>query len=195
MRLSTATTPRVIACAEELPQFVSLPRGCKGELEALLRDSGVSVEIEDRRVGGEHLGWQFHGKLTSVQQSAAEALCAHDIGVLVAPPGVGKTVVGIFLVATRACSMLILVHRQPLLDQWVAQLCLFLGIEPQEIGQIGAGKKTGNGQLDVAMVQSLVRKDSVSDMAAGYGQVIVNECHHLPAVSFERVLWSIYWRR
>jgi superfamily II DNA or RNA helicase len=191
MRLSTATTPRVIACAEELPEFVSLPRGCQSELETLLRDSGVSLEIEDRRVGGEHLGLQFHGKLTSVQRSAAEALCAHDIGMFVAPPGVGKTVVGTFLVATRACSTLILVHRQPLLDQWVAQLSLFLGIGPQEIGQIGAGKKTANGQLDVAMVQSLVRKDSVSDLVAGYGQVIVDECHHLPAVSFERVLSDV----
>jgi hypothetical protein len=191
MRLSTATTPRVIVCAEELPQFVSLPRGCQRELETLLRDSGVSVEIDDRRVAKEHIGLQFHGKLTSVQRSAAEALCAHDIGVFVAPPGVGKTVVGTFLIATRACSTLILVHRQPLLDQWVAQLSLFLGIEPQKIGQIGAGKRTGNGQLDVAMVQSLVRKDSVSDMVAGYGQVIVDECHHLPAVSFERVLSEV----
>ena len=188
MRLSTATTPRVITCAEDLPQFVALPRGCRSELEALLRDYGVSVEIEDQRVDGERLRVQFRGKLTSVQQAAADALCAHDIGVFVAPPGVGKTVVGTFLVAARSCSTLILVHRQPLLDQWLAQLSLFLGLEPKQIGQIGAGKRTGNGQLDVAMIQSLVRKDSVQDIVAQYGQVIVDECHHLPAVSFERVL-------
>jgi len=188
MRLSTATTPRVITCAEDLPQFVALPRGCRSELEALLRDYGVSVEIEDQRVDGERLRVQFRGKLTSVQQAAADALCAHDIGVFVAPPGVGKTVVGTFLVAARSCSTIILVHRQPLLDQWLAQLSLFLGLEPKQIGQIGAGKRTGNGQLDVAMIQSLVRKDSVQDIVAQYGQVIVDECHHLPAVSFERVL-------
>ncbi|MGC2461643.1 MAG: DEAD/DEAH box helicase family protein [Steroidobacteraceae bacterium] len=188
MRLSTATTPRVITCAEDLPQFVALPRGCRSELEALLRDYGVSVEIEDQRVDGERIRVQFRGKLTSVQQAAADALCAHDIGVFVAPPGVGKTVVGTFLVAARSCSTLILVHRQPLLDQWLAQLSLFLGLEPKQIGQIGAGKRTGNGQLDVAMIQSLVRKDSVQDIVAQYGQVIVDECHHLPAVSFERVL-------
>ena len=76
----------------------------------------------------------------------------------------------------------------PLLDQWRAQLSLFLGIEPKEIGQIGAGKKSGNGRLDVAMIQSLVRKEKVEDVVANYGQVIVDECHHLPAVSFERVL-------
>src|SRR5271166_1156472 len=76
MRLSTATTPRVIACAEDLPQFVALPRGCQGELEAVLRDHGVSVEIEDQRVGGERLRFQFQGRLTSVQQAAADALLA-----------------------------------------------------------------------------------------------------------------------
>jgi superfamily II DNA or RNA helicase len=188
MRFSTAMTPRVIACAEDLPQFVALPRGCQSEFEALLHDYGVPVEVEDQRVGGEPLRFQFHGKLTGTQQAAADALLAHDIGVFVAPPGVGKTVVGTYLVAARGCSTLILVHRQPLLDQWLAQLSLFLGLEPKQIGQIGAGKKTGNGQLDVAMIQSLVRKDSVQDIVAQYGQVIVDECHHLPAVSFERVL-------
>jgi hypothetical protein len=155
MRLSTATTPRVIACAEDLPQFVALPRGCQSELESLLRDHGISVAIEDQRVDGEPLRLMFQGKLTTVQRAAADALRAHDIGVFVAPPGVGKTVVGTFLVAARGCSTLVLVHRQPLLDQWLAQLSLFLSLEPKQIGQIGAGKKTGNGRLDVAMIQSL----------------------------------------
>ncbi len=138
MRLSTARTPRVITCAEDLPQLVGLPRGCQSEFEALMRDYGVSVEVEDQRVGGERLRLQFQGKLTSVQQAAADALSAHDIGVFVAPPGVGKTVVGTYLVAARGCSTLVLVHRQPLLDQWLAQLSLFLGLEPKQIGQMGA---------------------------------------------------------
>lgn len=188
MRLSTATTPRVIACAEDLPQHVGLPRGRQTELEALLQSYGVSVEVKDERAAGDRVGFRFHGKLTAVQRRAADALLGHDIGVFVAPPGVGKTVVGTCLVAERGCSTLILVHRRPLLDQWLAQLSLFLGIEPKEIGQIGAGKKTGNGRIDVAMIQSLVRKEKVQDGVATYGQVIVDECHHLPAVSFERVL-------
>ncbi len=188
MRLSTAMTPRVIACAEDLPRFIGLPRGCQSELEALLHGYGIVLKVEDERVAGEPLGFQFQGKLTPVQQRAVKALLGHDIGVFVAPPGVGKTVVGTYLVAARRCSTLILVHRRPLLDQWLAQLALFLGIEPKEIGQIGAGKKTGNGKLDVAMIQSLVRKEKVQDVVAKYGQVIVDECHHLPAVSFERVL-------
>ena len=188
MRLSTATTPRVIACAEDLPQFVGLPRGRRTELEALLEGYGVSLQVEDQRVTGESFAYQFLGKLTAVQQQAVDALLWHDLGVFVAPPGVGKTVVGTYLVAERRCSTLILVHRRPLIDQWMAQLSLFLGIEPKEIGQIGAGKNTANGRLDVAMIQSLVRKEKVQDIVASYGQVIVDECHHLPAVSFERVL-------
>jgi len=188
MRLSTAMTPRVIACAEDLPQFVGLPRGRRGEVDDLLRGYGVSLKVEDDRLSGEPLGVRFQGRLTPVQEKAAGAMLEHDIGVFVAPPGVGKTVVGTYLVAKRGCSTLILVHRRPLLDQWLAQLSLFLGIEPKEIGQIGGGKRTENGKLDVAMIQSLVRKEKVADIVANYGQVVVDECHHLPAVSFERVL-------
>lgn len=188
MRLSTIATPRVITCAEDLPQFVGLPRGCRSEFEALLRDHGIALEVEDQRTAGAPLGFEFQGKLTSVQRAAVEALCAHEIGVFVAPPGVGKTVVGTYLVAARGCSTLILVHRKPLLGQWLAQLSLFLGLEPKQVGQIGAGKKTGNGRLDVAMIQSLVRKEGVQDIVAHYGQVIVDECHHLSAVSYERVI-------
>ncbi len=99
--------------------------------------------------------------------------------------------VGTYLVAERGCSTLILVHRQPLLDQWLAQLSLFLGIDTKETGQIGAGKRSANGRLDVAMIQSLVRSGKVADLVASYGQVIVDECHHVPAVSFERVLAEV----
>ncbi len=147
--------------------------------------------MQDQRTPGAPLELRFLGTLTAVQEQVARALLAHDTGVLVAPPGVGKTVIGTYLVAARACSTLVLVHRRPLLDQWLAQLSVFLGIELKEIGQIGAGKRAPTGRLDVAMIQSLVRRDSVADLVAGYGQVIVDECHHLPAVSFERVLSAV----
>lgn len=188
MRLSTATTPRVVACAEELPLHIGLPRGCANDLQALLRAYGVELEIEDQRVVGEPLKLQFRGRLTAVQERVARAMLGHDTGVFVAPPGVGKTVVGTYLVAKRNCSTLVLVHRQPLLEQWVAHLSLFLGVGPKEIGQIGAGKRIPNGRLDVAMIQSLVHKEKVEDLVANYGHVIVDECHHVPALSFERLL-------
>ncbi len=191
MRLSTALTPRVIACAEELPQYIALPRGCRTALRELLREYGVSLVVEDQREEGEAVPFRFQGELTVLQQQAARALLCHETGVLVAPPGVGKTVLGAHLIAERGRSTLVLVHRQPLLDQWIAQLSMFLGIAEKEIGRIGGGKLKPNGRLDVAMIQSLVRKGSVDDSVARYGHVIVDECHHVPAVSFERVLSEV----
>jgi superfamily II DNA or RNA helicase len=149
------------------------------------------VEIEDKQHPGEPLNLIFHGELTPIQREAARALLPHEIGVFVAPPGIGKTVLGTYLVAQRACTTLILVHRTALLDQWMAQLPVFLGVDPKEIGQIGGGKRKPNGRLDVAMIQSLIRDGKVDDLVARYGHVIVDECHHLPAVSFERVLSEV----
>jgi len=191
MRLSTAATPRVITCAEDLPEHVALPRGCLDDLRALLKENGIRLLLDDQRQAGEAVPMTFGGTLTPVQEEAAKAILGEDMGVLVAPPGVGKTVVGIHVVAARGVNTLVLVHRKPLLDQWVSQLSVFLGIPPKEIGQVGGGKQKATGRIDVAMIQSLVRKGSVSDLVAGYGHVVIDECHHLPAVSFERVLSEV----
>lgn len=191
MRLSTALTPRVISCAEDLPQQVALPRGCVHDLEELLASNGVAFELQDARSEGEPLDVHFHGELTPIQDRAVRALLDDDIGLFVAPPGSGKTVVGANLIARRARDTLILVHRTQLLDQWIAQLSVFLDLPPKRIGQIGGGKRHPNGSLDVAMIQSLVRHGEVDDIVTGYGHVIVDECHHIPAVSFERVMRAV----
>ena len=191
MRLPTALTPRVISCAEDHPQHVGLPRGCADDLEELLSELGVGLSLEDQRMDGHALEVDFHGELTPIQNDAVHAMVEHDIGVFVAPPGSGKTVVGASLVARRRRNTLVLVHRTQLLEQWIAQLSLFLDLKPKEIGQIGGGKRKPNGTLDVAMIQSLARKDAVDDIVATYGHVIVDECHHVPAVSFEQVMREV----
>lgn len=191
MRLSTHNTPRVIACFEDLPEYVALPRGCHDALEALLSDHGIALRFDDKRQTGVATAFAFHGTLSDVQQQTVDELMRHDIGIFVAPPGSGKTVVGAWMAAAWNCSTLILVHRKPLLDQWVAQLSRFLDLPSKSIGTIGSGKSKATGVLDVAMMQSLVRKDEVADLVADYGQVIVDECHHLPAFSFERVLAEV----
>ncbi len=191
LRLWTGATPRVISCAEDLAQHVALPRGCLPDFEQLLERHAVRLSLDDQRQDGEALSLQFRGQLTGLQERMASALLQLEIGVLVAPPGVGKTVLGTFLVAQRGRGTLVLVHRQPLLDQWVTQLAMFLGIDQKEIGQIGGGKRKPHGRLDVGMLQSLVRVAEVDDLVASYGHVIVDECHHLPAVSFDRVMSEV----
>lgn len=191
MRLSTALTPRIIACAEEFPEHIALPRGCEADLARCLADHGIELRTDDQRCPGQLIEVCFQGELSRVQEQAAGELLAHDIGVFVAPPGVGKTVLGTYLIARRAVSTLVLVHRRPLLDQWVAQLAMFLGLEDKDIGRVGAGRRKPNGRLDVAMIQSLVRDGTVDDLVAVYGHVIVDECHHVPAFSFERVLAAV----
>ena len=191
MRLSTATTPRVISCSEDMPLHILLPRNCVAETRQLLAEHGVRLSIDDQRQAGSPQTLNFHGALSTVQTDAAVALLQHDIGVFVAPPGIGKTVLGTYLVAKRACNTLILVHRKPLLEQWRVQLAIFLNIDPGEIGQIGGGQRKPNGRLDVAMMQSLVDKEGVDDLVQTYGHVIVDECHHVSASSFERILSEI----
>ena len=166
MRLSTHNTPRVITCFEELPEYVALPRGCRDALETLLNELGITLHLDDKRQAGVVTSFEFHGTLSNVQQQAVDKLMQHDIGIFVAPPGSGKTVVGAWMTAARNCSTLILVHRKPLLDQWVAQLARFLDLPPKSIGTIGSGKSKATGVLDVAMMQSLVRKDEVADLVA-----------------------------
>jgi hypothetical protein len=187
MRLSTYGKPRVIGCAEELPQHLALPRGCLDEARALLSDLGISVVIRDERCSGQPLQVTFQGELRPDQKRAAAALLAHDTGVLSATTAFGKTVIAAWLIAQRGVSTLVLVHRQQLLDQWVDRLSAFLGIPAKTIGRIGGGRNRPNGLLDVALMQSLVRKGIVDDRVGGYGQLIVDECHHLSAHSFEQI--------
>lgn len=187
MRLPTYDKPRVIACAEEHPHHLSLPRGCLQDLRDLLDELGIRLLVRDERCAGQPLDVSFCGQLTPEQLATAKALVAHDTGVLAATTAFGKTVVAAWLVAQRRVNTLILVHRQQLLDQWVERLSTFLGIPRNRIGRIGGGKRKPTGQIDVALMQSLVRKGVVNDCVAGYGHLIVDECHHVSAHSFEQV--------
>jgi superfamily II DNA or RNA helicase len=187
MRLSTFGKPRIISCAELHPHQVGLPRGCLDEALELLQSHGVETRIVDRRNAGAPLSTRFVGTLRDGQAAALEALAPHDCGVLAATTAFGKTVVAAALIARRGCNTLVLVHRRQLVEQWVAQLRAFLTLNDGDIGVIGGGRRKPSGRIDVATIQSLVRKGEVSDLVAPYGHLIVDECHHLSAVSFELV--------
>jgi superfamily II DNA or RNA helicase len=185
MRMSTFGKPRIVSCAMLHPRHVAVPRGSLDDVVELLRLHGINSRIDDRRETGTPLSVEFLGTLREEQVAAFNAIAAHDFGVLAATTAFGKTVIAAALTAYRGCSTLILVHRRELLTQWVERLKTFLSVEPGDIGTIGGGRKKPSGRIDVAVIQSLVRKGEVSDLLAGYGQLIVDECHHLSAASFE----------
>ena len=185
MRLPTYDKPRVIACAEELPLHIGLPRGCLEDLLALLKDLKITPIIRDERFDGDPIGLSFHGELRPDQLAAADAMLGHETGVLAATTAFGKTVLAAWLIAQRGVNTLVLVHRQQLLDQWVERLSQFLGVQAKEIGRLGGGRKRLTGTLDVALIQSLVRKGRVDDRVGDYGHLVIDECHHLSARSFE----------
>ena len=187
MRLSTFDKPRIIACAENFPEHIGLPRGCLDEVLELLSSLSITAELVDERNIGKPIRTKFLGTLSKEQKQAVKALLIYDTGVLSAATGFGKTVLAAHIIAKRKRNTLILVHRKQLMDQWIAQLQTFLNIENITIGQIGGGKRKPSGRIDVALIQSLVRKGEVDDCVADYGQLIADECHHLSAVSFEAV--------
>jgi len=188
MRLSTALTPRVICCSEELQSYITIPRGCMENLSQLCLVNQITLDIQDKRVNGNSVQFTFTGDLTETQEKSCRELLKHATGTFVAPPGIGKTVIGIKMIATRGVNTLVLVHRKPLLEQWRTQIAAFLDIPVGSIGQIGAGKNKATNAIDVAMIQSLDKKEEVDPRIRNYGQIIVDECHHVSAFSFERVM-------
>jgi len=187
MRFSTFGKPRIIACAEDFPRHIGLPRGCLEEVLELFRSLGIQTDLKDERMQGVPLLVTFTGRLKTEQEVAARHLLAHHIGVLAATTAFGKTVVAAHLIAQRGVNTLVLVHRRQLLDQWIERLIEFLNIDRKQIGQTGAGKRKTTGILDVALIQSLYRKGVVDDVVGQYGHLVVDECHHLSAQSFEQV--------
>ncbi len=205
MRFPTYDKPRIICCADETAEYLCLPRGCQKELGELFSEHGVAVTWIDKTNHGRKIDVEFKGALREDQASALEKLLAHDIGVLSGTTAFGKTVVAIRLIAERKVSTLIIVDKAGLLGQWRKRLHEFLTIneavpapetgkkrkskkEPGIVGQLGQGKQTLNGVIDIALMQSLGRMGEVKECIKNYGMIIVDECHHVAAVSFEAVL-------
>jgi superfamily II DNA or RNA helicase len=187
MRLPTYGRPRIICCAEDHAAHIALPRGCLDDVRQLLDALNIAVVVRDERCRGESLDVTFEGALRHEQQKAAEACLAHETGVLAATTAFGKTVVAAWLIAERRVNTLVVVHRRQLLEQWIDRLATFLNLPRTSIGRIGAGRNQPTGLLDLAVIQSLVRKGVVDDRIGGYGHLIFDECHHLSAHSFEQV--------
>jgi superfamily II DNA or RNA helicase len=188
MRLPVWNKPRIIGCAENFSRHIGLPRGCLDAVLALLRENDIRQNLQDERLAGHGVTAKFTGTLRKDQKAAVREMLKHEIGVLCAPTAFGKTVTAAALVARRKVSTLVLVHRTELLLQWKERLTGFLEIPKGELGIIGGGKKKLSGKIDIALMQSLSRREALGELLDQYGQIIVDECHHLSAFSFEAIL-------
>ncbi|OGA47501.1 MAG: DEAD/DEAH box helicase [Betaproteobacteria bacterium RIFCSPLOWO2_12_FULL_62_13] len=188
MRFTVWDKPRVIGCAENFPNHIALPRGCLDAAQELLRDNGIRCDLRDERFEGDALNVGFTGTLRLDQEAAVATMLRHDAGVFCAPTAFGKTVTAAAMIARRGVNTLVLVHRTELLKQWQERLQSFLDVGKGVIGTIGGGKAKPTARIDIAVMQSLSRKGEVNPLVESYGQVIVDECHHVGAVSFDAIL-------
>ncbi|MBS4219176.1 DEAD/DEAH box helicase [Bacillus sp. FJAT-49711] len=190
-RFSTYGIPRMINCASDELEHLILPRGCLKELLELCDKHSINLEIVNHTFDGEMIEANFHGKLTSQQDEVVRTMIENDYGTLSATTGFGKTVVAAAMIANRKVNTLIIVHRTQLINQWVEKLATFLNVSSKEIGQIGGGKNHITGKIDVATIQSLNYGGQLKSFITQYGQIIIDECHIISAITFEQVLKQI----
>lgn len=188
MRLPTWGKPRILYCYEQFSRHIAIPIGCFDDLNVLFAHYKILPIFKDERTNGVPIEVSFSGTLYLEQEAAALKLVSAENGILSATTAFGKTVVALWLIGERKVNTLILVHRTQLLDQWVERISHFLGIPKKSIGRIGGGRKKRTGLIDVAVIQSVSRKGAVEEWVKEYGQVIVDECHHISALSFEQAM-------
>ena len=206
MRLPTYNLSKIISCSDIIDNYLIMPRGCEEAVVDFFATKGVDVVIEDKTTKGEPIDVSFNGVLRPEQQDAVAALLAHRCGTLHAVTAFGKTVTATALIAEKKVSTLILVTTRALLEQWRKRLEEFLitdfqAPEPQkgrgrrkkfqQFGALSSTENTLNGKIDIALLQSCISDNEVKPFVRDYGMVIVDECHHAPAVNFERVLKEV----
>ena len=188
MRFSTWNIPKYISCTELVNNVLRIPRALLENCEEILQKAGAKIVIVDKRNSLSKINISFKGKLKDNQKLPIKEILKFNYGILVAPPGSGKTIMAINLITIRKVPTLILVHRKQLLKQWKEQLQSFTDLDKKDIGTIGGGKNNPTGVVDIAMLQTLSKSNKIDDFLDVYEQIVIDECHHIPAPSFDAVL-------
>jgi len=190
MGKNTWGTERFFKCIEETESEIIVPRGAIGKVLRFCREKKIDYEFKDERQKINPVSFTCDIQLREYQKPAIESASKKDIGVIVAPPGTGKTVIALKIIAEKQQPALIVVHRKQLADQWVERIQTFLGIPKNEIGRIGQGKSKYGKKITIAMIQSLnkelVKADNLLQKA--FGTIIIDECHHIPAETFRNTI-------
>ncbi len=185
---SVYQTEKYFNLIEEDSDLVLIPRGFLNDLLSFCHEQKIKYKIQDERKKLPEIAFNSHIELRDYQEAALAKFEAKDFGVLVAPPGSGKTIMGLQMMVERQQPTLIIVHRKQLLDQWVERIQSFLKIPKKDIGQIAGNKKKFGEKVTVAMMQSLSRMEDLSESQDEFGMVIVDECHHIPAKTFREII-------
>ena len=186
LRMSVYNVPMVIDCGKEDEKYLKLPRGTYNYLESLCNVNNIEIISKDERFVGNKIEVKFNGSLKEEQQIAINHMLKYDNGILCAPTGFGKTVIGCKLIAERKVNTLILVNKIQLLNQWKDRIKEFLDVK--EVGEISSKKKNITNVIDVVSVKSLWNNGNVLDIAKNYGMIIIDECHHTAAYTFEQAI-------
>ncbi|MBE1588207.1 DEAD/DEAH box helicase family protein [Nonomuraea angiospora] len=196
MRYSTFATPRFVRCFDDSdPDWLRLPRGLAEQAEHLIAAAGGAIEIATAISEHDPIMVRFTGELTNVQTEAVTAMAKHLTGVLMAPPGAGKTVMACALIAWHQVPTAIIVNRAELLDQWKERLTTFLDLDATQVGAKGKGKDKRHGVVDVIMLQSVAHRDADPSLLDAYGMVIVDECHAVGAPAAEAAIRQMAVKR
>ncbi|QNM92689.1 DEAD/DEAH box helicase [Aliarcobacter cryaerophilus] len=185
LRKPLYNTPKYLKGYEESSQFLKLPRGLKEKLFEYLNYNLVKYKIVDNRVFEKIETKRILFTLRAEQEDAIKEILKYDSSICVAPPGFGKTLIGAKIFEQRAVKTLIIVNKNMLLDQWISRFVDYFGYKKSDIGFLGKSQNRLNGNIDIATMQSL---NNIPELVENYTQVIVDECHHIPALTFEQIV-------
>lgn len=196
---STWGIERNFKLIDETKSSVKIPRGFIGKLIRFCKKQNIEYELKDERSKLSSVSFETNFNLRPHQESAIEAASHKDFGVITSPPGSGKTVIGLQIIADKKQPALIIVHRKQLMQQWIEGIQAFLGIPRFEIGRIGQGSAKPGKAVTVAMIQSLSKyldEKEMNDLARSFGTLIIDECHHIPAKSYRNTIqrFSSYYQ-